>query len=126
MLAAFLAWVWCALPLQGRSPRRSDTTLHASTACCVLCCSIVWCTLQSTYTSNTASFEQQLQFAVDNIKAQKLGVGLCDTCSKTPLSQDQLQTRFTATRAARVPEVDLWDWPIPDSWWQFVGEFVHN
>ena len=79
---------------------------------------------QTTYTSDTVDFVAALKYGVEAFGVNRVGVGLCDTCSKSPLSESDMAARFEAIDQANIQEIDLWDWPVPAMWWSFINKFA--
>ena len=64
--------------------------------------------------------------AVSQIGVGKLGVGLetVDPNTNLPLTNIQLQERFSLIQKANINEIDIWSAPIPTNWFPFLENFV--
>jgi len=75
-----------------------------------------------TYAENITYFQYGLEKALTYIGIDHLGIGL--DCEGTNLSDEELQERFDLITQYNVKEIDIWDMPIPDNWWQFLNSFI--
>jgi len=62
------------------------------------------------------------QKAVFEIPISKLGIGL----QTLPMDNTTLSQRFTAIEKYAVQEIDIWDAPIPKSWFPYLNAFVQK
>lgn len=67
-----------------------------------------------------------LERAVTEIGIEKLGIGLerINPDDDQPYSNAQLQERFELISNYRIEEIDIWDLPIPQNFWQFIDTFI--
>jgi len=73
--------------------------------------------------NQTAIFEANLIYAVKTIGIAKLGVGFD---SDVGLTDDDLTARFNLLHQYGALEVDIWEAPIPDSWWPYLQNFLSS
>jgi hypothetical protein len=74
-------------------------------------------------------FEKALVQAVQEIDIQKLGIGLetvNDDNNNQPFTNQELQERFDLIKQNDIQEVDIWDMPIPQSFWPYLHDFINN
>eukprot|EP00042_Codosiga_hollandica_P020244 m.64952 g.64952 ORF g.64952 m.64952 type:complete len:271 (-) comp49761_c0_seq1:114-926(-) len=76
----------------------------------------------STYTSNFNVFEEEFLDAVNHIAWDKLNIGL----ETTTTDVYNLTRRFTVLENYYIPDIAIWDMPIPDTWWPFLRNFTSN
>lgn len=79
-----------------------------------------------TYAYNMDDWQQELDFALKNIPLAKLGVGLCSDCVNTPYTDAEIQARFEAMAAAKVPAMAIWESPVPNNWWPWLQGWVNT
>jgi len=81
-----------------------------------------------TYAGGFSDFASALQFAYSHVDLQKLGVGLITSNpdNNQPFSIAQLKERFELIESYGVNEIDIWDTPIPNTFWPFLQNFIDN
>lgn len=64
--------------------------------------------------------------ALEVIPLSQFGLGLqtVDPSTGVDLNDGQLSRRFAAATREGVQEIDIWDMPLPDSWWPFIEAFA--
>ena len=62
------------------------------------------------------------------IGTDRLGVGLEVLNAETgvPLPADQVQWRINQVESHGCNEIDVWDEPLPDYWWDMLAEFANS
>lgn len=82
----------------------------------------------STYTNSDSSFSSQLEEAVDIIGTEKLGVGLEVLNPETgvPFEEDEIDWRINQIEQYNCNEIDIWDSPLPEFWWDLLEDFVNS
>lgn len=77
-----------------------------------------------TYAAEDSAFDFGFNKAVQAFGVDRTGIGLCPSCFRATTAQ--LQHRFDMIHARGIKEIDLWDTPVPDDWWEpFVSNFVN-
>jgi len=78
-----------------------------------------------TYAGDFNDFASALQFAYSHVGNQKLGVGLITSNpnNNQPFSVKELKERFVLIESYGVNEIDIWDTPIPDTFWPLLQNF---
>jgi hypothetical protein len=81
-----------------------------------------------TYTSNDDSFINQLNILIDGFGESRSGVGIesLNASNSSPLSANEIKFRFNAIVDAGLTEIDIWDMPIPESFWPYIEKFVNE
>jgi len=74
-----------------------------------------------TYVTNTTLWEIEFQKGITQIVNSKLGVGL--ECNLY-VSTEDIEIRFQYINQANINEIDIWETPIPQSWWPFIEKFA--
>jgi len=79
-----------------------------------------------TYTNNFTRFQSSLQKGIAQIGPAKLGVGLStlDLSTNATMSPAEVQARFDYIAQFPVLQVDIWQMPIPDFWWDLLKQFL--
>jgi len=81
-----------------------------------------------TYTASWDSWQALFQKAVNQIGLAKLGVGLMSVNPSTghAWTDNELKLRFDAITKSGVKEVDVWDIPISDRMWGYLGRWYNG
>jgi len=84
--------------------------------------------VMSTYAGNPNTWLENFNQAIAQIPMNKLGIGLQTVNPNTniPLSDQELQYRFTNIMARGILEVDIWDIPLGDNWWSFLEKYIQS
>eukprot|EP01133_Synstelium_polycarpum_P012623 gene12623-14818_t len=71
----------------------------------------------STYGGNWTYFQNEFNFALDNIPLDKLAIGLMTINPEgEPWSDEDLTQRFGIIQQSNVQSIGIWDSPIPQQW----------
>jgi spore germination protein YaaH len=81
--------------------------------------------VMSTYVVKWDLWQKFFLQAVNEIPLKVLGIGL-QSDVRPPLTNEQLSQRFKMLKQYNVQEIDIWRTGIPQIWWPFIAEFVHN
>jgi len=81
-----------------------------------------------TYSGNDTQFIQELDYAIETIGLEKLGVGvqIVNPTTSELLTQSQVEFRFVESAKRGVQEIDIWRSPLPPYWWPVIGNFSDN
>jgi len=85
-------------------------------------CGVDRVTTMTTYTNDTAVWQKTFAYAVQQIPAYHLGIGL----ETLLLTNDTLQYRFDSILKYNLTYVGIWDMPIPSWWWPHIELFVNS
>jgi len=82
--------------------------------------------VMSTYAGNPNTWKRYFDKAISEINLKKLGIGLetVNPDTNQPLSEDELQFRFTNIISGKVSEIDIWDSPLMDNWWPYLESYT--
>jgi len=84
--------------------------------------------VMSTYAGDPDTWKKYFDLALAEISPNKLGLGLQTVNPNTnqPLSRQELEYRFSNILPSTVVEIDIWDSPLENNWWEFLARFVNN
>ena len=82
----------------------------------------------STYAGSADVWLRMFHQAVTQIPSSKLGIGLemVNPNNNQPLTDAELDLRFTHIIAAKIEQVDIWRSPLGENWWPFLEKYVNS
>ena len=61
---------------------------------------------------------------INEVPHNKITIGLCSTCAKTPFTADELQQRLDVVSKAKLTRLGIWETMVPDAWLPVLKQFV--